>query len=338
MKAAKLIAQALAALFIIVLLVGCSKSQQSSSSSGTPSVAPKPKSGLKIAGIIFQEDQFFRMVEYGMQKAADENGIDLQLQNSGSAVDKESDFIQTYVSDKVDAIAIAPVSAEGSVTALKKANDSGIKIVTFDSSINANFPVCDIKSDQILLGKYTGQAAAKYIKEKLGGKAKIAVIQYKSFLPEPSGKRTKGFLDEVKKLPGVKVVADQDAWETAKAADVVQGVLTANPGVNLIWAANEGGTVGAVTAVNSMGKAGKVVVFGTDMSQQIGDFLTADDNILQAVTAQKPIEIGKAAIESAMKAIKGEKIEKKVELPGLLYSREDPKAIKEFQDMVKEIQ
>ncbi len=333
MNYTKHIAKILTVLVILLLIVGCSKNKSSIDVDTKNDTGAK----LKIAGIIFQEDQFFRLVEYGMQEAANENNVDLKLQNSASAVDKESDFIRTYITDKVDAIAIAPVSADGSVTALKKANDSGIKIVTYDSSINADFPICDVKSDQLLLGKYTGEEAVKFINDKFSGKANIAIIQYKSFLPETSTKRAKGFLDEVSKLPGVKIVSDQDAWEAAKAADVVQGVLTANPDVNIIWAANEGGTIGAVTAVKNLGKAGKVYVFGTDMSEQIGMFLLDNESILQAVTAQKPIEIGKMVIESAVKSIKGETIDKKVELPGMLYTRDDKTQIDDYINMVKKL-
>jgi len=47
-----------------------------------------------------------------------------------------------------------------------------------------------------------------------------------------------------------------------------------------------------------------VVVFGTDMSEQIADFLLADDGILQAVTGQKPFDIGAMAVDTALRAVK----------------------------------
>src|SRR5205807_181836 len=117
---------------------------------------------------------------------------------------------------------------------------------------------------------------------------------------EAAGERNRGFEEEMKKLPGVQIVARQDGWIAADAEPVVTQVLTAHPDVNLIWSANEGGTVGSVNAVKNARKAGKVVVFGTDISEQMCDFLLSDDNILQAVTGQKPFEIGTQAVNTAL--------------------------------------
>ncbi len=112
----------------------------------------------------------------------------------------------------------------------------------------------------------------------------------------------------------------------------VGDILTANPDINVIWAANEGGTEGAVMAVRNSGKAGKVVVFGTDTDEQLANFLLADDNILQAVTGQQPFEIGRLAVEAAVKTLKGEPVGKKRSLPGVLLTRDKPDEVRAFKE------
>ena len=149
--------------------------------------------------------------------------------------------------------------------------------------------------------------------------------------------RTNGFKSEITKLPGVTIVSEQDAWLAEQAVKKVGDVLTANPGVNIVYSANEGGTVGAVMAVKNSGKAGKVAVFGTDTSEQLADFLLDDSNILQAITGQRPFEIGSMAVEAAAKVLKGEKVEKKVSLPGFLLTREKQAEIQQFKDRLKEL-
>jgi ABC-type sugar transport system substrate-binding protein len=235
----------------------------------------------------------------------------------------------------VDAIAIAPLNPKASIPALQRAHDAGIKVVTFDSYIDADFPASNIRSDQTSLGRLTGQEAYRYIQERLGGRAKVAIITYMSLLPEPASQRTQGFENEIKKLPGVEIVARQDAWLAEKAMSVVESILTAHPEVNIVWAANEGGTVGAVTAVKNAGKAGQIVVFGTDISEQMADFLLADDNILQAVTGQKPFDIGMQAVETAVRAVKGEKVEKLVALPGVLFTRQKPEEVRKYKGYLR---
>jgi ABC-type sugar transport system substrate-binding protein len=313
----------------LLLLSGC---HQETSVPGPPTPAAGSSGKQQIAGIVFQDDQFFKLVETGMKAQAAKEGFDIATGNSGNALDKEISLLDTYTARKVDAIVIAPVSAKGSIPALKRANDKGIKIITYDSSIDADFPVANIKTDPTSLGELTGAEARQYIQTKLNGKAKIAIITYLALAPEPANKRTKGFTDEVKKLPGVEIVAQQDAWLAPEAATVAETILTAHPDVDIIWAANEGGTIGAVTAVRNGGKAGKVVVFGTDISEQMADFLLANDNILQAVTGQKPLDIGAMAVMAAVKVLKGAPVEKQTALSGILYTRQKPDEVKKVKD------
>ena len=90
-------------------------------------------------------------------------------------------------------------------------------------------------------------------------------------------------------------------------------------------------------AVKNAGKAGEIAVFGTDVSEQLISFLLSDDNILQAVTAQRPFEVGYMALESALKVLNGEKVEKMVTMPGILLSREDPDAVRTYEKRLKEL-
>ncbi|WP_455383192.1 substrate-binding domain-containing protein [Salinispira pacifica] len=286
-----------------------------------------------IAGIVFQTDQFFRIVEIGMQAAAKQDNADLLLASSNNSAQTESQLVDTYVSRGVDAIAISPLSATASIDALKKANDKGVKIVTYNSPLNADFPVSYINSSQSQLGESTGKAAAAYIKaHNITGTVKVAVLAFDSQLPEISAARVNGFLNELKKAPGitVDVVARQDGYLADKAFQTAGNIITAHPDLNMFFAANEGGTVGATQAVKSANKAGKIVVFGTDATEQLAQFLLDPDNILQAVTGQQPYKIGFTAVDNAVKAIKGESVEKTVIVPGVLLSRDNPDAVKSF--------
>jgi len=289
----------------------------------------------KLAGIVFQEDQFFRLVLFGMRQAAKENGVELLEGNSASKPEKEIELINTYISRKVDAILISPLSAKGSLAALKLAQDKGITIIAHNTPIESDIPASYIESNAENLGVQTGGVARRYIENKLGGSAKLAVIAFKSQVPEQSAARVGGFMKAIDGL-AVDVVAEQDAWLPEMAVKKVGDILTAHPEINIIYAANEGGTVGAVMAVKSAGKAGQVAVFGIDASEQILSFLQSSDNILQATTSQRPVEVGRMAVEFALKAIKGEPIEKKVSMEGICLSREDPEGLKKFETLLRE--
>jgi sugar transport system substrate-binding protein len=307
---------------LLLTIAGCAKKAE----------GPSPR---RVAGIVFQEDQFFRLVLFGMRDAAKAEGVELLEANSASKPDKEIQLVNTYIAQKVDAIVISPLSARASVSALDRARSSGITVVTYNTPVEGSAAAAHIQSDQVDLGASTGRAARAYIEQNFGGKANIAILAFVSQAPEQSKERTDGFKQEVTKLPGVRIVAEQDAWLAEQAVKKAGDILTANPGVNIIWAANEGGTVGAVMAVKNAGKAGKVAVFGTDTGEQLANFLLADDGILQAVTGQRPFEIGALALHTALKAIKGEKVEPRTALPGLLLSRSAPDSVRAFKQRLQ---
>ena len=325
MRAKKRVLQGLALAFA-ALVAGCGGAQE----------APETKKP-KIAGIVFQEDQFFRLIQFGMQDAADRAGVELLLANSANKPDKEIQLVNTYIARGVDAIVISPLSAKASATALERARSKGIAVVTYNTTVEGDIPVSYVESDQADLGRQTGLVARRYIEEKLGGKAKIATLAFKSQLAEQSDARRNGFVDVVGQLPGVEFVAEQDAWLPEMAIKKAGDILTANPDIDIIWSANEGGTVGSVMAVKNAGKQGEVVVFGTDASEQLVEFALSDDGILQAITTQTPFELGVKSVELAVAALRGQQVEAKVVMDGVLIAREDPEGVRAFGQRMKEL-
>ncbi|MFL9871270.1 substrate-binding domain-containing protein [Paraburkholderia megapolitana] len=288
-----------------------------------------------IAGIVFQQDQYFRTVQIGLRDAAQAAGAQLLEGDSDNKLEKESQLIDTYIARGVDAIVIAPISAKGSVNALQRARAKGIKVVTYGTSVNGDLAQVSVVSSDRELGQSTGDATRQYLQSVLapGAKAQIATVAFKSQVPEQSDARVGGFLE--KAGPSVTVVAQQDAWLPEKAVAVVGDIITAHPGVQVIFAANEGGTVGAVQAVKNAGKAGKIVVFGIDGTEQTAKALLSRDNILQAVTAQQPYLLGKNALNAAVALIDAKPVDTKIVVPSRLLTRQNPKQVQDFLAEIK---
>ncbi len=290
---------------------------------------------IKMAGIIFQDDQFFRLIKFGMEDAAKKNDIDLLEGNSNNKPETEQQMIENFETKKVGAILISPLTFKGSVAALKDAHDKGIVIVTNNTAIDADFPEGDVECSNEDLGSQTGKAAVKYINDKLGGKANVAIVAFKSQNAEQSDARTGGFKKEIATLPGVTIITEQDAWLTESSQKLVGDILTAHPEVNIVYGANEGGTSGAVLAAMDH-RSSKVAVFGTDVSDQLIGYLQSNDDILQAITAQKPYDLGVQSVEIALHAIKKEPYDRKIVLNGVCLARTDPDGIAKFSEQLKQ--
>ncbi len=284
---------------------------------------------LLIAGVVFQSDTFMQTVQAGMQAAADEAGAELILGNSENDLVTEASLIEDYITRGVDAIVITPISSDGSVAALRAAADAGITIICFNTCVSeegiaSGFLVTENRD----LGTTTGAAAVEFITNELGGNATIGILNCDQF--EGCPPRKEGFVETVSALPGVTIVADQPGWIADDALPVAEAMLQANPEINVLWAANEGGTVAEVLAVQSAGLAGEVFVFGTDMNNQMAQFLQSDDNILQGVTGQAPYQMGYDALNDAIAALNGEELEPVTNTPTIFFGRGDDELINLF--------
>lgn len=303
-------------------------------------VANASKDKPVIAGIVFQQDIYMKTVLAGMRAAAKQGGATLLEANSDNKIEKEAQIIDTFISRGVDAIVLTALSQTNSVAALERARAKGIVVVTVGTGVTKEgVSQAHFMSDDTDIGLSTGTAAADFIKSKLGGKAKMATLAFKSLLPQQSNARTGGFMENAKKGTEIELLSEQDAWLPEKAVAVAGDILTAHPDINVIYAANEGGTVGAMQAVKNAGKAGKVFVFGTDGSEQLARGVLASDNVLQATTAQQPFVVGKGGLEAALKLIKGETVPALTQVPVRLLARTDKAGVeswlKEFKALNK---
>jgi simple sugar transport system substrate-binding protein/ribose transport system substrate-binding protein len=297
--------------------------------------APKE---ITIAGIVFQDDQFMNSMVKGYEDAAAKYGAKILTANTNNDIAKETELLQTYMAQGVSGIAIAPLSPDASIPNLKEADSKGIKVAITNMSItDSAFLVGGFTSDDKSNGNVVGENAAIFIKaQNLTQPVKVAIVDFDHQLPAQSKARYGGF-EEGLKAGGVEyeVVAHQSAELQDTALTATSDILTANPDVQVIFASNEGGTIGATMAVQQAGLAGKVFVFGYDGSDQTTSMVLDEANILQGVVTQDPYHMGYNAVEVLIKVINGEDVAGMGEIqivPGEYLGRSDADAVKAWRE------
>lgn len=301
-------------------------------------VQAKEADEIKVAGIVFQDDQFMNMLTKGYEAAAEELGVEILTDNTNNDAAKEVELINTYKAQGVDGIAIAPLNSEASVAALREADKGGMKVALTNIDLtDADFIVAGYTSNDYDNCLMAGKEAAEILKEKVGDEtAKIAILQFASQLPDISKNRIDGYLAGLEE-GGVKyeVVADQDAWLQDTALETTSSILTANAELDAIITVNDGGTIGAVTGVQNAGLADEVMVFGHDGSDQISGMILDDASPLQSVVAQDPYGMGYQAMTALVKAIEGEDYSatkgKCEYLEGIILSARDKDAVNSWR-------
>ncbi len=330
-----------ALVLISMLLAACgtpatTAAPSTGSTHQTAPVAPKTPLAAKdiiVAGIVFQDDQFMKTMVKGFQDAGAKLGVkQVLIGNSSNDVVKETELINTYISQGAKGIAIAPLKPDVSIETLKQANDKGVLVALTNSGgiSDVSFVTGAYMSDNRANGKVAGEAAVQYIKDNnLTGTVNVGIDDYDHQKPEESSLRYGGFEDALKAANiNYKVVAHVSAELQDTALPKVADMLTAHPEIQIIFACNEGGSVGAGMAVKQAGLTGKVAVFGFDGSDQLSSMIINGD--MQAVVAQDPYTQGVNAMTDLVNFLTGKpgaSVGKATITPGLILSATDKPAV-----------
>jgi ribose transport system substrate-binding protein len=201
--------------------------------------------------------------------------------------------------------AIVPTDAKALIAPMKQLADRGTKIVTVDQTIADNsFVQTQILTDNA----QGGRLAADALNALLDGKGEVLVIT------QPPGSaaqdaRTTGFEEELKKYPGIVYLGAQyQSDDPQKAAEIVTSTLSAHPKLAGLFSTNDQGAIGALTGLRQAGALGKVKVVAYDAAS--AEVSALKNGAIQALIAQDPKQEGEAAMESAAKLIKGDKLDK----------------------------
>jgi simple sugar transport system substrate-binding protein len=316
----------------LIGLAGCGSDGGSGGGSGG-SASSSGGEKLTVGYVQLHADTYFTQVEKGLKEALGSNGELVSVSYDDDA-GKEAMAYQNLISRRVDAIVTSPFDPKGSVSGIKRAAEAGIPVICINTCINDADAKKYIKgfvlSDNTALGTSTGEYAAKYIKDKLGGKAVVADLNCDTF--DVCKLRKKGFYDALTNA-GIdyKLAASQTAYLPDKTVPAATAIMTAHPDVNVIWSATDGGGAGAVKAIDSANKDGKVAVFSTDMTASLGAALTDGKHILFATTGQDGVAQGKKAIEVVRGAVDGKTSQPFQQLiPGQLFTTEDKPAVEQW--------
>jgi ribose transport system permease protein len=277
------------------------------------STTSKPKLGLSLSTL---NNPFFVQIRAGAQAEAKKLGLDLTVTDAQNDASQQANQLQNFTSSNYGAIIVNPVDSDAASNSVKAADKAKIPVIAVDRGVNKAAVDTLVASDNIA----GGELAAKTVAEKLGGTGKIVILQGQAGT-SAARERAEGFAKGLKAYPGIQVLAQQPAdFDRTKGLDVMSNLLQAHPDVQGVIAANDEMALGAIKALGS--KAGKSVsVVGFDGTP---DGLTAvKQGTLYASVAQQPSQLGKIAVDNALRAAQGKKVETTVKVPVKVVTKEN---------------
>jgi len=207
--------------------------------------------------------------------------------------------LDAVLAKKPDALIIQPDDGTALIAPMKKFKDAGIPAFTIDTDVNdKSLRLGNITADNVKGGK----VAADTMNTLLGGKGKVLYVGY---VPgaTTTDQRLQGWKSQLGTYSGlVSVGEDYNQSSPTEAASKVSASLTKDPDLAGIFASDENSAVGAATAVQAAGKAGKVNIVAFDAA---ADEVTAlKRGTIQSLIVQKPYDYGCTAVKAVVDYLK----------------------------------
>ena len=269
------------------------------------------------------QHQFWQAVKAGAEQQAKEHNVKITFEGpeTEAMVDKQIDMLSAALAKKPQAIGFAALDSKAAIPLLKKAQSEKIPVIAFDSGVDSDIPLTTCRTDSVA----AAATAADKMAEAIGGSGEVAVIVHDQTSRTGIDRRD-GFVNRIKeKYPNIKIVSVQyGGGDHLKSAEIAKAMIQANPNLKGIFGANEGSAEGAAIGVKESGK--KLVLIGFDSGKEQKEDINS--GLMLGAITQNPVGIGKCTVDSAVKALKGEKLPQVIDTGFFWYDKSnmtDPK-------------
>lgn len=249
---------------------------------------------------------FFEAANEGAQEAAKELG-DVEVIYTGpttTTAEGQIEVITSLIAQKVDAIAVSANDTDALVPILKKAQQRGVKVISWDSGVAEEGRQIHLNpSSNALIGEMNIKLAAEALMAANAEKGDIAILS-----ATPTSTNQNIWIEEMKKVlpqyPQLNLVTTVYGDDLAdKSYRETIGLLKSHPGLKVIVAPTSVGIVAAAQAVQDEGKTGEIFVTGLGLPSELAGHV--DSGVVKSFAIWNPIDLGYAATTIAYNLVKG---------------------------------
>src|SRR5438874_10333550 len=295
-----------ALILTVVVAASCKRAGSVNSKKLTIAVIPKGTS-----------HEFWKSIHAGAIKAARElssPGAEVEVIWKGPLREDDREqqiqVVEGFASQGVSGIVLAPLDNRALVRPVEEAKNAGVPTVIIDSALASQSIVSFVATDN----RKGGMLGADRLGELLGGKGKVILLRYAEGSASTE-EREAGFLQEMKqKYPNIELISTNEyAGATRDKAKAASENLLNRFGddVQGIFCPNESTTAGMLSALQDIGKAGKVLFVGFDTSQMFVDAMRAKQ--LHGIVVQNPFNMGYLGVRTLIESLKGKPVEKRID-------------------------
>lgn len=261
---------------------------------------------------------FWKSIMDGARLAASEFKVDLSIRGPEVEEDyvMQNRLIKEAIKEKPDAIVLAAADYEKTNESAKSIVENNIKLVLIDTKVKDQVADSIIATDNYKAGIRMGAVMKRLVEED----DQIGIISF-----------VKGTSSAIEREAGIRMGLSDDQDRIAqvvycesdynKAEQLTKEMLENNPKITVLAGLNQYSSVGAGKAVKELGLDDTVKIIGFDNAREQIKYL--EEGIYEAIAIQKSFNMGYLGVESAVKLLNGEYVEKEIDSGSTLITKDN---------------
>lgn len=297
----------LLAMTLASALAGCGGSSASTDNGGS---SADSGDAYNISVIVKLTDGHFNKVMAGAKAYADEHdnvNVDIQSPTSATSYDEQVNMIETSLGNPgIDALVLAPLQSDSASTLV--ANTDKV-VIALDTDFTSDKKLAFVGTGNKDAAKSGGTAAVEAAKANGVDKPTVLIVTGVQG-DETHEARLAGYKEGVEEAGGEVVEVQYCDGLAEKAATAMESVMQMYPdGIDIVLSSNDDMAMSVVKIIKDSGNAkyADTIVCGFDGNTSA--ISAIKDGALGMDVAQLGYDMGYKAVEAAVKALEGEKID-----------------------------
>lgn len=259
---------------------------------------------------------YFIALNDSIKEVVEANGDILITRDPAQSQERQNAQIQEMIEEGVVAVFANPVDWEKITPALQACQEAGVAVINVDTDVkDKEYVASVIQSDNY----QAGVQCAQDMMAKMDS-ARIVIMNHYNI--KSTTLRVQGFLDTIAGYPQYEVVKEVSTTsELEVAMKMMKRILKTDLEFDVVLGGNDPTALGALAALQLNHVKNRVLIYGIDGSPDAKTMI--QQGYLEGTSAQRPIEIGRTAAETAYTYLRGEKVDKNITVDVTLITRDN---------------
>lgn len=257
---------------------------------------------------------YFTFLNESIREVVEANGDILITRDPAQNQERQNAQIQEMIEEGVVAVFANPVDWEKITPALQACQKAGVAVINVDTDVkDKEYVVSVIQSDNY----QAGVLCAQDMMAKMDS-ARIVIMNHYNI--ESTNLRVRGFLDTIEGHSEYQVVKEVSITsELEVAMKIMNRILKTDLEFDVVLGGNDPTALGALAALQLNHVKNRVLIYGIDGSPDAKSMI--QQGYLEGTSAQRPIEMGRTAAETAYAYLRGEEVDKNITVDVTLITR-----------------